>query len=130
MGTTQYNIQQPQVKPLPSGASTPQQAGVVRMQANNQTQNANNQALAGGRKNKRGGGSITIPPTKVYYTETSAGSNSVNAQTKANVTASVQNQENKSMDSGAFQKGGKKRNKSRKSGKRKSKRRRTRKYRK
>ena len=126
----EYNIPQQQVHPYPAGASSPQQAGVARMQSNSNMQNANNQALAGGRKHKRGGGSMTITPLRLSYTETAAGSSSVNSQMKANVTSDVQNQENKSMDAGAFKKGGKRRNKSRKSGKRKTKRRRTRKYRK
>jgi hypothetical protein len=130
MATTQYVVPEQQVKPLPPGANTPQQAAVVRMQTNNQAQNANNQALAKGGRKKRGGGNITIAPARVSYYETATGSSSINAQLKANVTSDLQNQENKSMDSGAFKKGGKRRNKSRKSGKRKSKRRRTRKYRK
>jgi hypothetical protein len=130
-GTPKYEIPEQQVKPLPQGASNQQQAAVVRMQTNNQAQNATNQALAGGKKKRVGGSSqITIAPARVSYNETSAGSSSINSQLKSNVTSDVQNQEYKSMDAGAFKKGGKRRNKSRKSGKRKSKRRRTRKYRK
>jgi hypothetical protein len=130
MGTTQYVIPQQQVKPLPPGASNQQQAGVLRLQAMDNMQNANNQALAGGKKNKRGGGSNTITPLRLSYTETAGGNSAVNEQLKTNATADLQNQENSKMDAGAFKKGGKRRNKSRKSGKRKTKRRRTRKHRK
>jgi hypothetical protein len=106
-----YDIPQQQVKPFPAGAGSPREAGIVQMQANSQMQHANNQALAGGRKNKRGGGSMTIQPLRLSYTETAAGPSSVNSQMKTNVTNDVQNQENRSMDAGAFKKGGKRRNK-------------------
>jgi hypothetical protein len=123
----EYVVDRPQVNAYPQGASSPQEAGVVRMNAANHAQNNANQKLAGG---KKGGGGIEAPVVRTSYTETSAGNQGVQAQTNNNVKSSVQNQEFSSLDKGAFKKGGKRRNKSRKTSKRKIKRRRTRKYRK
>jgi hypothetical protein len=115
---TKYDIPQQQVSAMPPGANSPQQAAAMRTQQANSDQAAANRALAGGSKK---GGSISVPPPKVGYAETSSGSNSVNSQTQANISASVQNQENMSADKGAF-KGGRRHNKSRKTSKRKTKR--------
>ena len=128
MSTTKYDVPQQQVKALPAGASNHREAAAMSLQNNNETQNANNKALAkGGGVGKKRGGGIQAPVVRTGYNE--VGVPGLQSQANDNVKANIQNQENKQGDAGAF-KGGKRRNKSRKSGKRKTKRRRTRKHRK
>ena len=122
------SLPQPQVTALPPGASTRNEAAAITFKNNQETQAANNNAMAKGGK-KRGGG---IEGTKVIapYPENSAGGQGVQSQTTTAQSNFLKNQENTSMDSAAFKKGGKRRIKSRKIGKRKTKRHRTRKHRK
>jgi len=128
---TKLIIPQQQHTPLITGASSPQQSAVMKINNMNEMQSALNKI--GGRykkykKYKGGvGGTIEIPPTSIT-------SYNVNGLVGTSVGANLIGQANSEFDKGAFIKGGSKRRRTihktkRRSTKSKKRRHRTRRYR-
>jgi hypothetical protein len=125
-----YNLPVAEVKSMPPGASSPQQAALINQRNDAEYQNRVNKL--GGRKSKksrknkksrtRKGGGNEIPPGKVEiyspnvpYKETGTGNQSLTGMNKNVTDTLVQNEANKVYDSKAAIKGGSKKRKQRKS---------------
>ena len=141
-----YNLPVAEVKSMPPGASSPQQAAVINQKLDAQYQSRVNKLggkkynkskkLKKNKKRSRKGGGNEIPPGKVEiyspnvpYKETGTGNQSLTGMNKNVTDTLVQNEANKVYDSQAAIKGGSKKRKYRKQRKSR-KNRKTRKHRK
>jgi len=98
--------------PLQPGANSPQQSAVMKIDNMNQTQAAMNRL--GGKRKKRGGGTIEIPPTN-------ESSFNANGTVRDNMTRNIISQVNGEYDSGAFKGGKSKRRRTRRKNNKKTK---------
>jgi hypothetical protein len=105
--------------PLESGANSPQQSALMKIDNMNQKQAAMNslggkRIKRGGKRIKRGGGTIEIPPTNTS-------SYNLNNDVKNVMTSNIKSQVNAEYDNGAFKGGKTKRRRTRRKNNKKTK---------
>jgi len=119
--TIKLNVPQQTHTPLETGANSPQQSAIMKIDNMNQKQAGLNNAVGGKRKKKGGAPDIQVPPTNTS-------SYNVNGAVKATLTSNLTSQANAEYDNGAY-KGGKTKRRRTKRRSKKTRRHRSRKYR-